>query len=80
MPTGSPPGLPARAKLDAAGLHVALADIAPGELRDPFLQETVQRLQPTLALAQVPKAELGRAPALTPASTVRYESKKKSLF
>ena len=69
MPIGHPPGLPARAKLDAAGLHVALADIAPGELRDPFLQETVQRLQPALTLAQVPKDELGRAPAPTPAFT-----------
>ena len=63
MSTRDPLGLPVRAKLDTSGLHVALADIAPGELGDPFLQETVQRVQPAQALAHVPSAELGRAPA-----------------
>jgi hypothetical protein len=63
MSTRDLPGLPARAKLDPTGLHLALVDIPPGELRDPFLQETVQRLAATQELAHVPQAELGRMPA-----------------
>jgi hypothetical protein len=64
-PTFATPGLPARAALDADGLHVALIDIPTSELRDPFLQETVQRVSAAQALYQVPKGDLGRVPADT---------------
>jgi hypothetical protein len=63
MPTSAPHGLPARAALDATGLHVALLDIAADELRDPFLHETVQRVPAAQTLVHVPQAELGRIPA-----------------
>lgn len=63
MSSRSWPGLPARSALGPSGLHVALVDVAPDELRDPFLQETVQRLAPAPELAHVSMAELGRLPA-----------------
>ncbi|MFN0182904.1 MAG: hypothetical protein ACKVQR_03705 [Aquabacterium sp.] len=71
MATAVRPGLPTRAVLRADGLHVAMADIAVDELRDPFLQETVQRLGGALALAHVPPADLGQdAPATAPAGLI----------
>ena len=63
MPFPIPPhGLPWRAALNADGLHLALLDIAAGELHDPFLHETVQRLQPTQSVVHIPPAELARTP------------------
>ena len=59
----TPPLLPARASLGVTGLHVALADIRPGELSDPFLQDTLRRLPRNLQLAHVPHPEVAPANA-----------------
>jgi hypothetical protein len=64
----APPPLPARAALREAGLHVALANIAPTELHDPFLQDTLKRIPSDLTLAHVPtpervEADAGTAPS-----------------
>lgn len=72
MPNPDSPGLPARAALDATGLHLALADIAREELRDPFLQDTLQRVPAAQTIVHVPKAELGRAPASAAPSGVIF--------
>jgi len=62
------PKLPARAALREDGLHVALAGIAPAELHDPFLQDTLRRIPTQLTLLHVPSpqaspAQAGSAPA-----------------
>lgn len=70
------PGLPVRSALDAAGLHVALADIAPDELREPFLHETVQRLAKPLSIVHTPTARLGQEPAsCAPAGVIFHVSR-----
>lgn len=56
-------GLPARAAFNAEGLHLALLDISPVELRDPFLHDTVQRLPATPVVVQVSPVELARTPS-----------------
>ncbi|WP_374569231.1 hypothetical protein [Ideonella sp.] len=63
MPAQAPCRLPARAALDPTGLHLGLLDIAPHELHDPFLHETVQRVPAAQTLAHVPRAELGQVQA-----------------
>ncbi len=63
MPTRESFGLPARSVLDHTGLHLGLLDIAPNELRDPFLHETVKRLPAAQSLVHVPTAALGQVPA-----------------
>ncbi|MGM9491293.1 hypothetical protein [Ideonella sp. YS5] len=60
--------LPARATLRQDGLHVGLADIPPGEMRDPFLQDTLRRVAAELTLTHCPRpeetpADTGAAPA-----------------
>ena len=69
-------GLPARSALDATGLHVALVDIAPEELREPFLHETVQRLPGPATVVHTPSGQLGREPAsAAPAGVIFHVSR-----
>jgi hypothetical protein len=65
------PGLPARSALDATGLHLALVDIPPGDLSDPFLYETVQRLPRTPSVVHTPSDKLGQVgPGAAPAGVI----------
>jgi hypothetical protein len=60
--SGSPgPGLPTRAALHETGLYLELQPIDTGELRDPFLQQTVSRLKAPNAYVQVATEDLGKA-------------------
>jgi hypothetical protein len=54
--------LPCRAVLKPAGLYVALRDIPPGELRDAFMQQTVERVAASDELIEVPEAQLTALP------------------
>jgi hypothetical protein len=58
----TPPHLPVRAKLDASGLHVALAAILPAQMSDPFLHETVRRVAAQQTIVHVRSADLGSPP------------------
>ena len=60
--------LPVRAALHPEGLFLALRDIAPLELRDPFMQETVARISAPERVVQVARRDCaaeaaGGAPA-----------------
>jgi hypothetical protein len=55
--------LPVRAALKSAGLYVALRDIPPGELRDPFMQQTVARVPAVDELIEIPEVRLAALPA-----------------
>lgn len=56
-----------RSALDESGLHLALVDIPPSELRDPFLHETVNRLPHAITVVHTPAAQLGQVdPRATP--------------
>lgn len=59
MPGFPSAGLPVRAALHETGLYLALQAIAPDELRDPFMQQTVTRLRIPDTLVQVAPAEIG---------------------
>lgn len=52
--------LPARAALHPTGLYFSLRGIAPGELRDPFMQETIARVQARESIVQIERAAVGR--------------------
>lgn len=71
----SPPELPARAAFRGDSLFFEMRAIAPAELRDPFLQQTVRRVTAAPALLQIARAELptsahGAAPGSAPAGIV----------
>jgi hypothetical protein len=55
--------LPCRAVLKPAGLYVALRDIPPPELRDAFMQQTVERMPAVDELIEIPEAQLATLPA-----------------
>lgn len=54
-------GLPVRAALHPTGLYLALRQIAPEELQDAFMQETVARLSAPEAVVQIAKDDVGKA-------------------
>jgi hypothetical protein len=55
--------LPARAVLNRDGLYLALREIAPGELRDAFMQETIARLPAAESFVHIACDDLGKAAA-----------------
>jgi hypothetical protein len=55
--------LPVRAALKPAGLYVVLRDIPRGELRDAFMQQTVERVGAAEELIEIPEARLATLPA-----------------
>ena len=57
--------LPTRAALHPAGLYLALRQIAPQELQDAFMQETVTRVPAAERLVQISKDDIGKAAAGT---------------
>lgn len=59
MHTNLPAGLPARAVFKPSGLFVALRQLAPAELRDAFMQETVVRIPAPESIIEIPNSELG---------------------
>lgn len=52
-------GLPARIAFQPDALYVALRDIAPQELHDPFMQETINRVPAPDTVIRIPRAGLG---------------------
>ncbi len=52
--------LPARAALHPAGLYLALREIRPSELQDPFMQETISRIPARETIVQVAREDVGR--------------------
>lgn len=64
-------GLPVRAALHETGLYLALQAITPEELRDPFMQQTVNRMRAPDTLVQVARENIGKAdPRTAPAGIV----------
>jgi hypothetical protein len=71
MPEKPRSPLPARAVLRPEGMYLALRDIAAGELRDAFMQETVARVPALESFVQVERRHLGQvAPGSAPAGIV----------
>lgn len=69
-------GLPVRAALHPTGLYLALRRIAPEELQDAFMQETVARLPAPETVVQVAKDDIGKTPAGTaPAGLIFHVSR-----
>ena len=66
MPAIQDSWLPIRAALRPEGLYLALRQVAPAELQDAFMQETVVRLPAPETLVHVPRAELVRQPLERP--------------
>ena len=63
--------MPVRAGLHPTGLYLALRQIAPGELRDAFLQQTVARVAAEESIVHVPAQDIGRAgPGTAPAGII----------
>src|SRR5215218_4239480 len=52
--------LPVRAALRPDGLYLALRDIAPAELRDAFMQETVLRVPAQDQVVHIAREDLGK--------------------
>jgi hypothetical protein len=64
-------GLPTRAALHPNGLYLVLKDIDAAELHDPFMYQTVRRVQAAETVAHVEAGRLGDAdPATAPAGVV----------
>ncbi|MDP9199107.1 MAG: hypothetical protein M3O07_07835 [Pseudomonadota bacterium] len=64
-----------RAALHPTGLFIASREIAPGELQDPFMQETVVRVAAPERIDQVERALVGGAPGVVPAGLVFHVSR-----
>jgi hypothetical protein len=63
MPAPRQPWLPCRAVLQPDGLYLEARQIAPSELQDAFMQETIARVPATETILQLQRAALGRASA-----------------
>ena len=57
--------LPARAALHPTGLYLALREIRPAELQDPFMQETIARIPARESVVQVAREDVGKGTAGT---------------
>ena len=57
--------LPARAALHPTGLYLALREIRPAELQDPFMQETIARIPAHESVVQVAREDVGKGAAGT---------------
>lgn len=60
MYQGAAAEFPARAALRPDGLYLDLRDIAAGQLQDPFLQQTVERVPSRSAVVRVSRDDLGK--------------------
>ncbi len=64
-------GLPVRAALRPDGLYLALRAIAPAQLQDAFMQETVVRLPGRESVVRIAAEDLGKAaPGSAPAGVI----------
>jgi hypothetical protein len=54
--------LPVRAALQPDGLYLALRGIPRAELRDPFMQETVQRVAAPESIVRIGRGDVGKSP------------------
>jgi hypothetical protein len=63
MPDTPERALPVRAALHPDGLYLALRDIAPAELQDAFMQETVVRNPGPESVVRIDRQDLGKVPA-----------------
>ncbi len=54
-------GLPTRAALKPDGLYLALKDIDPAELQDPFMHQSVRRIEAPEVVAHIPVERLGQS-------------------
>jgi len=61
MPENERSLLPVRAALRPEGLYLALRDIAPAELRDAFMQETVLRVPAQDQVVHIAREDVGKA-------------------
>lgn len=69
-------GLPVRAALHPTGLYLALRAIAPAELRDPFMQQTVKRLTVPEAFVQITPEDLRKTtPGTAPAGMIFHSGR-----
>ncbi len=66
------PQLPTRAALSDDALHVMLRTIGPAELREPFMQQTVDRILAPEAVVSFPFAQLDLLPAFPPPAGVIF--------
>ncbi len=57
--------LPTRAALHPTGLYLALREIRPSELQDPFMQETITRIPARETVVQVAREDVGKGAAGT---------------
>jgi hypothetical protein len=57
-----PVGLPVRAALHPTGLYLMLRQIAPDDLQDAFMFETVSRSRAPETVVQISKDDIGRVP------------------
>jgi hypothetical protein len=64
--------LPTRAALSKDALHVMLRTIDPPELRDPFMQQTVDRLPGAERIVSFPFEQLDLLPAFSPPAGVIF--------
>jgi hypothetical protein len=65
------PGLPTRALLQPLGLYLELRDIAPEQLQDPFMQQTVVRVPAKPSFVEILKANIGKnASETAPAAVI----------
>jgi hypothetical protein len=63
--------LPARAVLRPDGLYLALRAIAPAELRDAFMQETIARVPAAESFVHIAREDVGKAaPGTAPAGLI----------
>ncbi len=62
MPDTPEHALPVRAALHPDGLYLALRDIAPAQLQDAFMQETVVRNPGPESVVRIDRQDLGKAP------------------
>lgn len=67
--------LPVRAALHPTGLFIASREIAPGELQDAFMQETVARVSAPEKIDQVERSSVGGAAGAAPAGLVFHVSR-----
>lgn len=63
--------LPVRAALHPTGMYLALRQIDPVELQDPFMQETIARVPAAESVVQIAREDIGKAaPDAAPAGLI----------
>jgi hypothetical protein len=64
--------LPARAALHPTGLYLSLREIRTAELQDPFMQETIARVQGRESVVRIAREDIGRGTAGTGPSGIVF--------